>query len=97
MAMFDKAAATRDLDTLNGYGPGGSMNPAAGDGYFANSLERKWSMSIRELEKAADYRGVSARRARADRAYSEIMGEDDKGDAPVETRPHRAIKMRPAS
>jgi len=91
------ADATKDLDVLHGYGPGGRMNPAAGDGYFANSLIRKWGMSIPELEEAVDYSGVAQRRRRAQRAYREIMTESGVVEDPGPERdptPRRAIRMR---
>lgn len=51
MKPFDAKEATRDLRMLNEPGYGGGMNICYNDGYFANSLIRKWGMSISELQK----------------------------------------------
>lgn len=44
-----------DLDALKGRGPGGQLNHAYADGYFANSLERKYGKTIDELVKEVGY------------------------------------------
>lgn len=72
---MDKRQAIKDLDTLNGYGPGGRLNPACGDGYFSNSLIRQYGMSIEELEKKVEYWSYVMTLKRAIRAFREIMGE----------------------
>ena len=74
LGMMNKRQAIKDLDVLNGYGPGGSLNPAAHDGYFSNSLTRKYGISIEELEKQVKYWSRGMRRKRAQKAYRSIMG-----------------------
>ena len=72
---MDKRQAIKDLDALNGYGPGGRLNPACGDGYFSNFLIRQYKMSIEELEKKVEYWSHGMRLKRALRAFNEVMGE----------------------
>ena len=57
--MNEKIAKTArdELAMLNGTPPHDhESNICYGDGYFANSLIRKYGMSIEELEKASGYR-----------------------------------------
>lgn len=47
--------AREDLKKLDGEGPGGKLNSAYGDGYFAVSLKKKYGVdSIDELRREVD-------------------------------------------
>lgn len=58
---FDRkktAEAKDDLAILYGHAPHDSWsNHCYSDGYYANSLERKWGMSTSDLAKAINYSG----------------------------------------
>lgn len=52
------AEAKDDLAILYGHAPHDSWsNHCYSDGYYANSLERKWGMSTSDLAKAISYKG----------------------------------------
>ncbi len=54
--MINKQKAINDLKQLRGLPPyDGFSNFCANDGYYAKSLERKYGMSIGELEKACGF------------------------------------------
>ena len=72
---MNKRQTIKDLDALNGYGPGGRLNPACGDGYFSNFPERQYGVSIEELEEKVGYWSRGMRLRRAFRAFNEIMEE----------------------
>lgn len=60
-SKFDRkktAEAKDDLAILYGHAPHDSWsNHCYSDGYYANSLERKWGMSTSDLAKAINYKG----------------------------------------
>jgi hypothetical protein len=64
---MDKATKDKALDELRmlkGDAPhNGGGNICRGDGYFANSLVRKYGMSISELERAVGYKSDAQLRA----------------------------------
>lgn len=48
--------AVKMLDILHGHGPGGRMNYAYADGYYALSIEKKFGLSVDQLKRAVNYR-----------------------------------------
>jgi hypothetical protein len=47
------------LNILNGKGAGGMLNYAAGDPYYAKSIERKFGMPVEELHRHLKEKGVA--------------------------------------
>lgn len=53
LSINDEYEANKDLDKLEGKPPyDGGSNICRGDGYFYNSIEKKFGMTIPELRKA---------------------------------------------
>lgn len=57
---FNKAEAIDDLKKLNSVPPYDGFNPCGGDGYFAQSLVKKYGMPVDQLEKAVGFAKIVA-------------------------------------
>lgn len=54
LTRHEAERARKKLDTLDGKGPGGKLNFAYGDGYFAVSIKREFGMPVEDLRKEVD-------------------------------------------
>jgi hypothetical protein len=55
---MDKEKAIDDLKKFHGIPPYDGCNPCQGDGYFAMDIEKRFKMSIAELEKAVGFKEI---------------------------------------
>lgn len=79
LSKKERKEARNDLKILYGDPPHDTWsNHCYGDGYYANSLKRKWGMSLEELEITSNYDKWKAFKTLAYAAYIKLLREKDE-------------------